>query len=53
MDYLLDKYREHWAPLIEPDDCKYDEDDLGEKTFKTKSAAKIKREDFSLLNRKG
>lgn len=53
MDSILETYREQWAPLIEPDDWKYSENEIMPTELDLEHGHSLKRIDFQVINPKG
>lgn len=53
MDNLLDKYREVWSPLIEPDDYKYTMAELAPEKMKISDGTTVERFEFFVFNTLG
>lgn len=50
MDSVLEKYRDMWAPMIQPDDYEYTESDIAPRTMVTKEGIRVERNDFEIMN---
>lgn len=53
MDSLLDKYKDVWSPIIEPDDYKYSMAELDPETVLLVDGTKVARQEFTVSNLKG
>lgn len=53
MDSILETYRDQWAPLVEPDDWKYSDNEILPIEMELKKGHSLKRIDFQVTNPKG
>lgn len=53
MDYLLEKYRSEWSPIITADDYQYGLGEISPEVTATSDGTKVTRIDFQISNPKG